>query len=51
VKTAWKGNSSESTVHRFKKCYTSNSMDGTEDDIIWKVGDSTDNTLSNEKWE
>ena len=34
--TAWQCISLEMSVKGFKKCYISNAMDGTDDDMLWK---------------
>jgi len=35
ITTAWQHISPEATVNGFKKCCTSNAMDGTDDDMLW----------------
>lgn len=36
IKTAWDRISTESIVKGFKKCCVTNSLDGTEDDVLWE---------------
>jgi len=36
VSAAWKAISENIIVRSFKKCYISNALDGSEDDILWE---------------
>ena len=36
VSAAWKANPESIIVRSFKKCYISNALDGSEDDILWE---------------
>jgi hypothetical protein len=37
VSTAWKAIPESIIFRSFKKCYTSNALDGSEDDILWEA--------------
>lgn len=47
---AWNDINSEIVIKAFKKCGISNSLDGTEDDILWD-SDAGDETESVEEWD
>jgi hypothetical protein len=48
IKTAWDDISPESIVKGFKKCYMSNDMNGTEDDVLWE-DDHEENSSSSDE--
>jgi hypothetical protein len=48
VKTAWDSIDSQIIVRAFKKCSISNSLDGSEDDILWNEAQDTEMTSDND---
>jgi hypothetical protein len=45
LSAAWKAIPESIIVRSFKKCYTSNALDGSEDDILWEDdGEDKDNS-------
>lgn len=46
ISTAWQRITPESIVRGFKKCFISNAMDGSEDDVCWKDAAGSDASSS-----
>jgi hypothetical protein len=49
ITTAWQHISAEWTTKGFKKCCTSNSVDGTDDDILWNYSEDKGNVESEDE--
>ncbi|KAG8235949.1 hypothetical protein J437_LFUL016271 [Ladona fulva] len=48
VKKSWEDIKAEVIVKSFKKCGISNALDGTEDDALFKEGDTSDDRNSSD---
>jgi hypothetical protein len=48
IKTAWDDISPDSIIKGFKKCCVSNSMNGTEDDVLWEEDHEENSSSSDE---